>query len=161
MKHLNKVLSVFSLFVLATTIEAQSFIPAAGGNASGSGGTVSYTIGQVVYTTVSGTGGNLTQGVQLPFEISVVTTIKEASGIILESSVYPVPAKDFVTLKVESYNTEYLSFKLYDMNGKLLQKNLVGGNETQIYLGEFSPGAYILKIFENNKEIKTFRIIKN
>lgn len=40
----------------------QQAIPAGGGNASGGGGTVSYTIGQLVYTTYTGANGSVVLG---------------------------------------------------------------------------------------------------
>jgi len=160
MKHLTKILIAFCLFGYGTSLQAQSTIPASGGNATGAGGTVSYTIGQVVYTTISGTGGTMTQGVQRPFEISVVTGTEEASDIILELSVYPNPATGFVILKVKSYDIDNLSYKLYDMNGMLFQSKKVEGNETQIPLENIIPGTYLLKITDKNKEVKTFKIIK-
>jgi uncharacterized membrane protein YciS (DUF1049 family) len=49
MKYLFKILIVFGLFVFGTTSQAQNAIPVTGGNAAGTGGTVSYTIGQIVY----------------------------------------------------------------------------------------------------------------
>ena len=42
---------------------AQQAVPASGGNATGSGGTASYTVGQVGYVTASGAGGTSQQGV--------------------------------------------------------------------------------------------------
>lgn len=161
MKHLTKVLIAFCLFGYGTIIQAQNSISAAGGNATGTGGTVSYTIGQVVYTTISGTNGDIMfQGVQLPYEISVLTSTQEASGIILEISAYPNPANDFVILKVKNYDSDNLGYKLFDMNGTLFQRDKVKGNETLIQLGNIMPGTYFLKIDDKNKEIKTFKIIK-
>jgi hypothetical protein len=48
---------VFLLLVLGG-LQAQQTSAAAGGEASGIGGTSSYTVGQTVYTSVSGTGGS-------------------------------------------------------------------------------------------------------
>jgi hypothetical protein len=45
------------------TIQAQDAIPVSGGEAAGSGDTVSYSVGQLVYTTNIGSG-TVTQGVQ-------------------------------------------------------------------------------------------------
>ncbi len=160
MKHLTKLLIAFCLFGYGTTLQAQNSISASGGNATGTGGTVSYTIGQVAYTTNSGTTGTVTQGVQLPFEISVVTGTEELSDITLEFQVYPNPATGFVTLKVKGYSIDNLSYKLYDITGKLFQSKKVEGSETQIPMGDVMPGTYILKITDNNKEAKTFKIIK-
>lgn len=161
MKHFCRLLIAFCLFGYGTVaIQAQKSISAAGGNAAGTGGTVSYTIGQVVYTPISGATGIITQGVQQPYEISVVTGIEEASEINLEISVYPNPAVGYVNLKVEKYDADNLSYMLYDMNGMLFQKKKVEGSETRIQIGHLLPGTYFLRIADNNKDIKIFKIIK-
>ena len=61
-----------------TGLQAQTSVNAIGGDATGSGGSVSYSVGQVVYTTNKGTNGSVVEGVQQPYEILVVTAIKEA-----------------------------------------------------------------------------------
>jgi len=71
MKHKRLKLCALLLFGLGLTgLQAQESVNAAGGNASGSGGTVSYTVGQVVYTTKTGTNGSVAEGVQQAYEIS-------------------------------------------------------------------------------------------
>jgi len=144
-------------------LQAQEAIPATGGNASGNGGTVSYSVGQVINTTNTGANGSVAQGVQQPYEISVVTGIKEAIGINVSVSVsaYPNPVTEFLKLKVESYKVENLSYQLYDMNGRLLENKKITSNETSIAMSNHSPAIYFLKITEANKEVKTFKIIKN
>lgn len=162
MKHLIKTMIVFCLFGCGATIQAQNTIPASGGNASGDGGTVSYSVGQVVYTTnTSVTSGSIAQGVQQPFEISVITAIEQAEDITLVCSVYPNPANDFLTLKVENYDNKSLSYRLFDANGKLLESKKVTGNETTISMANLLPNLYLLKVIDNQKEIKIFKIIKN
>jgi hypothetical protein len=160
MKKLNVALIAFCLFGLGTTVQAQNSIPASGGNASGSG-TVSYSVGQVVYATnTSIASGSVAQGVQQPFEISVITGIEKAANITLVCSVYPNPASDFLTLKVDDYDKEKLSYKLFDANGKLLESIKVTGNESIISMANLHPGLYFMNVIENKKEIKTFKIIK-
>jgi len=142
-------------------LQAQNAIPASGGNASGSGGTSSYTVGQVVYTTFTGTNGSAAQGVQQPFEISIITAIEEAKDISLEIVVYPNPATDFIKLKIENYEVKNLRYQLYDINGSLLQDNKIVGNETNIVMSNYMSATYFLKVTDNNKLIKTFKIIKH
>ena len=162
MNHLIKTLIAFFLFVFVTTIQAQNTIPASGGNAAGGGGTASYTVGQIVYTTnTSGTSGSVAQGVQQPFEISVITAIEQTENIKLSCSVYPNPANDFLTLKIENYDNKSLSYMLFDANGKLLENKKVTGNETIISMVNLFPSIYFLKVIDNLKEIITFKIIKH
>jgi hypothetical protein len=105
MKQERKILTILFLCGFWTiAVQAQNTIPATGGNATGSGGSVSYSIGQITYNTFSGTNGSVAQGVQQPFEISVVTGIHKAFDIDLIFSAYPNPATDFVTLKIGNFD---------------------------------------------------------
>jgi hypothetical protein len=166
MKNLNKLAIVFFLFLSTNSILAQDVIPSSGGNASGSGGTVSYSVGQVVYTTNTGTSGSVAQGVQQPYEIYIITGTDNSMKINLLCTVYPNPATTHLTLKTENTDKENLSYQLYDINGKLLENKKVEANETTVDLGHRPVATYLLKVVQTNqastpKEIKTFKIVKN
>jgi hypothetical protein len=159
-----KVLGVATLVTFAfslSTVSAQESVNATGGNASGSGGSASYSVGQVAYQTHTGTNGSVSEGVQQPFEISVVTAIEEAKGINLTVSAYPNPTTDYLTLEVKEFELSNLHFQLYDMNGKLLQSEKITGNQTSIVMSNLVPTTYFVKVIQGNKEVKTFKIIKN
>ena len=154
-------LIVFFLIVIGLSgIQAQDVINTSGGNATGNGGSASYSVGQVVYTTYTSTNGSVAQGVQQPFEISVVTGLEEANGINLQCSAYPNPTTDYLTLEVKDFNLSSLTFQLFDMSGKLLETIKIAGNQTSIVMSNLLPATYFLKITDNKKEIKTFKIIK-
>jgi len=155
------IILLFTFIFFLSAIQAQEVIPATGGNAAGSGGTVSYTVGQVVYKTNSGTNGSVAEGVQQPYEISEIIGIKEAKDINLICTAYPNPANDFLTLKVENYDIENLSFQLFEINGKLLESKKINDSETNITIANLVSGTYFLKVVSDKKEIKTFKIIKN
>ena len=162
MRHKRLKLSAVLLLGLGLTgLQAQTSVNATGGSASGSGGTLSYSVGQVVYTTNAGTSGSVVQGVQQPYEISVVTAIEEAKGINLSVTTYPNPTTDFLQLTVESEKLKDLSYQLFDMNGKLLQNEKITSNQTSIVMSNLVPATYFIKVIQGNKEVKTFKIIKN
>ena len=147
-----------------TWLQAQEAVPVTGGNASGSGGSAGYSVGQVVYTTITGTTGSVAQGVQQPYEISVVAALEETNGINLICSVYPNPVTDYLILKIDAEfprRIQSLSFQLFDTNGKLLENKKLYGNETSILMSHFVPSVYFLKILADKEEVKTFKIIKN
>ncbi len=162
MRHKRLKLSAVLLLGLGLTgLQAQTSVNATGGNASGSGGTVSYSVGQVVYTTNTGTNSSVAQGVQQPYEISVLTAIEQAKGINLSVSAYPNPTTDFLTLRIDEFEISNLSYQLYDINGKLLQSEKITGNQTSIVMSHLVPANYLVKVIQGNKEFKTFKIIKN
>ncbi len=162
MKNKLQVSIAVLLFFGLSNLQAQEALTAAGGEASGSDGSVSYTVGQVFYTTNTGTNGNsVAQGVQQPYEISEISGINEANSISLIVSAFPNPATDYLILKAENYNTIHLQYQLFDMNGKLLQTVKATGSETRIETNNLIPANYFVKVTENQKEIKVFKIIKN
>ena len=156
-----KLSAVLLIGIGLTGIQAQEIITSTGGDASGSGGTSSYTVGQVVYCTHAGNHGSVAQGVQQAYEISVVSGIENAKEINLECSVYPNPTTDILTLKVKNYGNENLSYQLFDINGKLFENKKLTGNETTVQMEDLITAIYFLKVTDHHKEIKTFRIIKN
>ncbi len=161
MKKLNDSIVAFCLFGFTYTIQAQNAVSASGGSASGSGGSVSYSVGQVFYNTHVGINGTVAQGVQQAYEISVVTNIEEDKAINLSISAYPNPTNDYLILKIEKFEILNLSYKLYNIKGKLLQIEKITGNQTIIGMGNLVPATYFVKVIQGQIEVKTFKIIKN
>ena len=157
----NKTL-FFLAFLLSFSMIAQTshqVLSATGGDASGSGGTVAYSVGQIVYTTSTGTTGSVAQGVEQAYEISSVGIKETALNISL--SVFPNPTSDYLTLKVEDYNNEALSYHLIDEQGKLVLNEQITNQDTHVTMSTLARGAYFINVLQANKKIQTFKIIKN
>jgi len=160
MTNIKKLLSGAFLFLGIATLSAQQGTVAAGGDASGAGGSASYSIGQVDYITANGTGGTITQGLQQPFEIYVITGL-DTKNIDLSASVYPNPTAEQVTLTIKDLSTSGMLYTLSDAQGKLISSDKLSGSETAISMITLSKGIYFVKVLDSNKEIKIFKIIKN
>ena len=156
----TKMLLLF-LGIATTSLYAQEAVPATGGEASGTGGTFSYTVGQVLYNTNSGTSNSEAQGVQQPYEISIVVGIEAQQGISLSCQVYPNPSTNYLVLEVENYDMEDLQYHLYDVAGKLLKSDRVQSISTTINMSDYVPASYLLQVLSESKTIQTFKIIKN
>lgn len=176
----NLKLSTVTLLIFGlSNLQAQEVIPATGGDASGSGGSASYTVGQVVYTTSVGTNGNsVSQGVQQPFEISIVTGI-ERQDINLRCVVYPNPTTSYLILSTNiasniphGRESEILIYQLFNIEGRMISTDKILSENTKIKMNNLPQGNYILRIVEtmdkssNNalhkqQTIKTFKIIKH
>lgn len=153
------------LLGIAYTLNAQQATITSGGKASGLDGSVNYTVGQAVYAISKGAAGSIVQGVQQPYEVSVVSGI-EVKSITLECSVYPNPTTDFLRLKLQDYNVVNLTYQLFDINGIQILCRKVDGSDNEISLQNYQNGTYFLKVIRiqsanNQQEIKTFKIIKN
>jgi hypothetical protein len=153
-------LSALLLLGFGLTAQAQQANPATGGDATGTGGSVAYSVGQIVYTTHTGTTGSVAQGVQQPYEISVVLGI-ENSLIDLDISAYPNPTTHHLTLSIGNDISETLHFQLCDLSGKIIERRKISNRTETIHMENLATGSYFLKVSNANNEVKIFKIIKN
>ncbi len=159
---LRTIVSTLFLFVFGLVqLHSQEAISASGGEASSTDGTVSYTIGQVFYAEDNDADGSVTPGVQQAYEITVSDGIEEAAGINLTMTAFPNPTIDQLTLSVENFNNEDLSYQLFDMAGRLVISGEMNEQNTQINMDDLERATYMLLVNRDNKIIKTFKIIKN
>ncbi len=161
---------LFILIILLyafTGLSGQNATVASGGIASGSTGTVSYSVGQAFYKEHNSSKGSSLEGVQQPFEIYVVSVV-EHLPVSIDVLTYPNPTFDLLTLKIKSEENSIpkaLWYALYNEAGRLMQHKPVSQLETKIEMGEYSSGVYFLHLEDRNKDseklIKNFKIIKN
>lgn len=148
------------LLCVTNSIFSQQSVAASGGGATGSGGNYSYSVGQLLYTTNSGSGGTISQGIQQSIEIYELSN-PEFKGLTLKATIYPNPSTDYVVLKLDDSELTNLSYLMYDLRGRKIAEGQVNQNVTKIMTQHLEMSTYILKVNQNNKELKTFKIIKN
>jgi hypothetical protein len=159
MKHKKIKLSVL-LLGIGIKAQAQQATIATGGDATGSGGTVAYSIGQVVYTTNTDDSFTVSQGMQQGYEIFTVGINETERNISL--TLFPNPTADNLTLQISDYNNEKLAYQLYDMQGKLLSNGEVTARRTQINIASLPRATYLLNVVKQaNENVQSFKIIKN
>lgn len=157
-KHTICILLICSFCPLP--LVAQTAIPAAGGTAAGTGGSVTYSLGQLVFNQINGSTAFIIQGVQQPYEISVITAVENTEDISLDCSVFPNPTSGIIRLVIKSFENDNMRFRLFNINGLLLQDRQIQERETLIPMENLSSSVYFLKIIKNRKEVKVFKIIK-
>lgn len=159
-KIIIKLLLIVSSLILKVEFShAQQITTATGGSSSGSGGNASYSIGQIAYTTTSGSTGSMAQGVQQPFEISTVLGIEEVT-IQLDLLAYPNPTNDSLTLKLNKSDLSELSFELIDSTGKLIETREINNVIQTIQMVNLHNAIYFVKVNDKGKVVKVFKIIK-
>ncbi len=156
---MKKIILYLFLILVAIEAKAQSNVVTSGGTASGSSGTLSYTIGQIDYQTVSGSSGSLSQGVQQPYEIASLDA-DDYPNIILHMKVYPNPFETQIILSISDFTSAYLEYTVYDMQGKLLISNKISTVETSVSLENQQAATYLLQVTDSGQLLKTFIIIK-
>ena len=91
----------FLFLCISINIQAQENINSAGGNSSNNSGNVSYSIGQIVSTTITNTSGSINQGVQQPYEILTLGHKETESNISV--ILFPNPTINNLTIEISDY----------------------------------------------------------
>ncbi len=149
---------VILLFFRLTDIHAQESINATGDNISSTNGIVCYSVGQIANSLLISNNNFLSEGVQQSYEISTVTEVENISNINL--NVYPNPTSNVLNLKVEASNLVQYNYLLFNIGGRVIQKDQITNGQTQICMENLISATYFLTIFQDKKKIKTFKILK-
>jgi len=147
--------------VLSLGAMAQSAIVPAGGTANGSGGSATYTVGQIAVQRADNGDKYMIEGVQQPYEIQTVG-IDDYPGITLQAVLYPNPTQHSVQLSISNYTIPSygLTAQLFDGNGKLLQIFTISDFDTQMNLEQYPTATYQLRVLDGKRLLKTFKVVK-
>ncbi len=74
-------------------------------------------------------------------------------------SVYPNPASDFINLSLNGVKADKV--EIYDITGKIISSQLLVTEHNQIYIKNLKSGMYLLKIYNKNQNVTTFRFAKS
>jgi hypothetical protein len=150
------------MFAMSTAF-SQSAVVSTGGTASGSEGSVTYTVGQIAVQTSSNSSGSvfIAEGVQQPYEIMTIG-VDNYPQITLNAVVYPNPTENLAQLKLNGFEITSggLNATLYDGNGKLLQNLTVTEELTDFQIGHYASGTYYLELRDGRQLLKTFKVVR-
>jgi hypothetical protein len=141
------------------SIFGQEAVLSADGDATGAGGSVSWSVGQVSYSTWAAVSGTATEGVQQPYEIYIMIGIEEVDsdpGCII----FPNPTSGNVSLKFFQNNFKDFNYILYDLNGKSLRRGDIDKAVVSISMEDLNPDTYFLVLSGKDQAVKTYKIIK-
>ncbi|MBP5364606.1 MAG: T9SS type A sorting domain-containing protein [Bacteroidales bacterium] len=162
MKTFRHLFAASALLLCMANANAQYAVAAAGGNTTGEGGSISYTVGQTFYTTAEATSGaSVAAGVQQAYVVETVTSLPDDPEAFQLYAAYPNPVKDQLTLRTKSDTAEKLVYQILDAQGKLLAQDKVAGAITSISMAQFTPAVYIVRVVDGQKTVASFKVIKN
>ncbi|PTB94662.1 hypothetical protein C9994_11935 [Marivirga lumbricoides] len=139
-------------------IHAQEAPVSAGGNAEGSSGNISYSVGQVLYTSAGNSEILITPGIQQTYSIAILSTSKMAENIHI--TVFPNPSSEYLTLKTNLLEIKNQNYQVYNSQGKIMMEKGIQSDETVIDTQALPDGVYLFNVLTNGQLIKSFKIIK-
>ena len=158
---MRKILILFCVLMTGIGAFAQSAVTASGGEASGNSGNLSYSIGQTFCSANSGTSGLINEGVQHPYEIYDVTDVQSAILEEISLSAFPNPTSNYLTLRIENDDIEGFDCTMYDISGKEILQKRITSSETSLDMNSLPSATYFVRVTKQNREVKTFKIVKN
>jgi hypothetical protein len=63
-------------------------------------------------------------------------------------------------LEVKNNDLTNLSYQLFDLNGRMIYNQKVTSETSTISMEQLPQAVFLLKVLNNNKEVKTFKILK-
>ncbi|WP_374400682.1 T9SS type A sorting domain-containing protein [Flavobacterium sp.] len=84
------------------------------------------------------------------------------SDIFLTNNIitYPNPTTNWLQLEVRNTDFSNLSYQLFDLNGRMILNQKITAETSSIQMERLPAAIFLLKVVSNNKEVKTFKIIK-
>lgn len=134
--------------------QPHELVSASGASFQNSSGYISYSIGELITTTLTSSSATLTQG----FHQTRLRTVPVENPLAIQMSVFPNPVKDLLILQIgEPLGFDYL---LYDVRGGLIERGQVLNERTEIDFRALAPAIYILTVTNHKEEVRLFQIVK-
>jgi hypothetical protein len=161
---MKKTLLLAALLLTGLSVNAQETLSTTGGDAESNTCSVSYTVGQMAVKTAyervtngERMSANVREGVQQTYSVEELK-IEGAEPFGFNIKVYPNPTTDNVTVSLDKA-VEGMHYELYDVDGRLLQKETMRTAEHSIDMRDYPSGAYLLRII-SDKATQPYRIVK-
>lgn len=139
-------------------MKAQTAVLATGTTATGATGSVSYSVGQIAYSQ-KGANLEITEGVQQPYEI-ITLAVDDTSVSEKNILLYPNPVRDYLKIDFGKENFQNSKYALFDSQGKMIKTGNLTQQKTELNMATLPSSVYLIQIFQDNKNIKVFKIIK-
>jgi len=159
MKTLFLILTISASIQMLSQTLSPELVASSGAYKDTLGINLSWSLGEAVIATFKRDENMLTQGFhQWRY---VVTTMVNEPSVDYEIKVYPNPVTDLLHISIEKgQKLTDKHFYLIDLKGKRLKEGKFVKNIENLDLSSLPVATYILYIRENNKTLKTFRIVK-
>lgn len=124
----------------------------------GSAATLSWTLGEVVTDTYTGTSNQLTQGFHQP---DLRFSIIEDLATEMTLNLFPNPTNGLVSFEVKN-NFDALNVAILDPAGRIIYTSTYAAQSVlQIDLSTYANGIYYMQVTtESNQKVKTLKIEK-
>jgi hypothetical protein len=88
-----------------------------------------------------------------------IVNLKETTISDDNFSIYPNPVIDELTILTKNtFDFKKLSFKIFDINGKLIKQELIIDSKSTIMTTDFSSGLYFIQLYNNFEMLNSYKV---
>ena len=161
MKKISNAMFSFLIFHsgISSFVNSQEAIVTSGLTKTTTSGNISYTVGQLDYVGLKNNTAQINLGVQQAYVISTVSVVEVLKAKFI--TVYPNPTSDNIVIDIKSQEFLNPMVRLFNIEGKLLIEEKIFQDKFILHLRDFPVSSYFVKVYDQQNEIETFKIIKN
>lgn len=151
---------LFSVDVTLAQSVDPDVVSSAGNEYSTANTTISFTIGEVVTKTETGTNAEVTQGFHQPYY--EITSIEETNDANIEVTMMSNPSTEMITLDIKG-NQEDMSIVVFDLSGKkVLEQMINGSGQFDVDLSGYASAMYLINIMNSEGTFRSsHKVIKH
>jgi hypothetical protein len=124
-------------------------------------GEITYSVGEVGYVNIKSNRGSMEIGIQQAFQFIPITPIIDIN-LFNGVYVYPNPTQGLLFIKnlTQQMIRGKLEIKIYSNNGSELISKSIKSVSTVIDINQFDKGLYHISLYESDRLISNYKIIK-
>jgi hypothetical protein len=155
---MHQVKQLFLAFsFLPCSLLAQNDVLASGGNASSTSGSISYSIGQVVYTNESNASGSIQLGVQQPYTVTPIAVHEPWRALAV--GLYPNPTRGQILIEMPEF-IPGITASIFDMGGYLVEQFPLQSTKTLLSAEAWPAAQYIIQLSDASGNSSEYKLIK-
>jgi len=154
------VLFFLMVWMVPVGVCAQTSVHSSWGEGTGSGGRMTYSVGQVFIQSVSVPGGaRISEGVQQPLEVLTIG-MDDVSQILEGIMLFPNPTAGDLHLQIRDFVPAVFSYRMLNNLGQCIQQGDVQSSSSLLSLESVSAGSYRIEVTSTGGKRRVFQVIK-
>ena len=151
---------ICGISVYSQTLVKQDVISSAGGFNTGTGISISWTLGETIIPNFKATDNSLYLVHGLQYQLSI-TAIEENLETLVKITIYPNPASDIINIEFEKAMDDEVNLMIINSQGKPVKSTIIEAAtiETQLNLQDLPAGMYYLRLTKGNLS-NVYKVVK-
>lgn len=148
---------LFTALIALTEMNPKTFGTFGGSSEILDGNTVTFSAGQTFYHSFENDNFSVSEGFIQIFNTSL--DVEDIMPSNIQISVSPNPTNGIINILLDKENITPLDYTVFDIKGNFVKSGEIKTINQKLDLTEFSGNLYFLNISENEKVIRTFKIL--